>query len=388
MIPPLLFQLMILLSWPINALAESPVIAKPGCPTSCGNGTVSIPFPFGIGDGCYLDYWYEVTCNSSGPFLKSINLEVLNISISLEASTMLVNQPVFQYCDLSPYGFVRNETVNLESSPFFFSDANRFTGVGCNNFAYLSSNRSIISGCISFCNKKDKSEKKSNVNFSNSGCNGIQCCQTRIPSSPMLQQLNVTLTTVSDKEEKQVQNKCRSAFLVDQEWLGNNMFLFNTETSDSPIKALGLKHVPVLLDWGIDESSFDRIDSNSSQEYNGTSGCKVFVNISTSTIDYFTNETSYNTSSVRQCSCRRGYEGNPYLLQGCNGKLLPLEILMNASLRYELHKWKLRLPPPGYRPSTHKLGRSYVRHRHRLWRIVSAYWGLIAFVLFRADGSK
>ncbi|TXG53703.1 hypothetical protein EZV62_018959 [Acer yangbiense] len=178
MIPPLLFQLIILLSWPINALAESPVIAKPGCPTSCGNGTVSIPFPFGIGDGCYLDY--------------------------------------------------------------------------------------------------------------------------------------------CDKEEKQVQNKCRSAFLVDQEWLGNNMFLFNTETSDSPIKALGLKHVPVLLDWGIDESSFDRIDSNSSQEYTGTSGCKVFVNISTSTIDYFTNETSYNTSSVRQCSCRRGYEGNPYLLQGCN----------------------------------------------------------------------
>ncbi|KAK0590150.1 hypothetical protein LWI29_023265 [Acer saccharum] len=160
MIPPLLFQLMILLSWPINALAESPAIAKRGCRTLCINGNVSIPFPFGIGAGCYLDDWYEVTCNSSTPILKSINLEVLNISISLEASTILVNHPVLHNCTGKG---VRKATVNLESSPFFFSDANRFTGVGCNNFAYLSSNSSIISGCISFCNKKDKSEKKKNI---------------------------------------------------------------------------------------------------------------------------------------------------------------------------------------------------------------------------------
>ncbi|KAK0590835.1 hypothetical protein LWI29_032307 [Acer saccharum] len=296
MIPPLLFQLMILLSWPINALAESSAIAKPGCRTLCGK--ISIPFPFGIGDGCYLDDWYEVTCNSSRPFLKSINLEVLNISISLEASTMLVNQTVSRYCNLesSRYRFVRNATVNLESSPFFFSDANRFTGVGCNNFAYLSSNTEMISGCISVCNKIDNSEENSNVKLRNSGCNGIQCCQTRIPSSLMLQQLDVTLRIIGDKK-KQGKNKCKSAFLVDQEWLGNNI--------DSPEKAQGLKHVPVLLDWGIFESSFVRIDWNSSNRYNETFNCLQM-----------TNDMSYSTR-VRQCSCRWGYEGNPYLLQGC-----------------------------------------------------------------------
>ncbi|KAK0590054.1 hypothetical protein LWI29_022208 [Acer saccharum] len=80
------------------AIMANKRLGRPYCPTSCGN--VSIPFPFGIGDGCYLDDWYEVTCNSSGPFLKSINLEVLDISISLEANTMLVNHPVFQYCNL------------------------------------------------------------------------------------------------------------------------------------------------------------------------------------------------------------------------------------------------------------------------------------------------
>ncbi|KAK0589876.1 hypothetical protein LWI29_019556 [Acer saccharum] len=99
----------------------------------------------------------------------------------------------------------------------------------------------------------------------------------------------------------------------DQEWLRNNI--------DSPGKAQDLKHVPVLLDWGIFESSFARIERNSSKSYTETSDCrKVFANISTSTNTStnanFTNDMSYSTR-VRQCSCRWGYEGNPYLLQGC-----------------------------------------------------------------------
>jgi hypothetical protein len=31
---------------------------------SCGNVN-DIPFPFGIGVGCYLDPWFEVVCNNS-----------------------------------------------------------------------------------------------------------------------------------------------------------------------------------------------------------------------------------------------------------------------------------------------------------------------------------
>ncbi|KAK1567223.1 hypothetical protein Q3G72_009569 [Acer saccharum] len=302
MIPPLLFQLMILLSWPINALVESSAIAKPGCLTLCGN--VSIPFPFGIGAGCYLDDWYEVTCDSSTPFLKSINLEVLDISISLEASTMLVNHPVLHSCDDLT---VRNETINLESSPFFFSDANRFTGVGCDTFAYLRSNISIISGCMSFCDK-------SNISAETMSCIGIKCCQTRIPSSLNLQQLNVTLSTLNYYENIQVQNKCKSAFLVDQEWFELNI--------DSPEKVKDRNYVPVLLDWGILESSFDLIERNSSKRHNITSDCnQIFANstfTNTSTNANFTKDMSYSAQvPVRRCICLQGYEGNPYLLQGC-----------------------------------------------------------------------
>ncbi|KAK3205764.1 hypothetical protein Dsin_019810 [Dipteronia sinensis] len=60
--------------------------------------------------------------------------------------------------------------------------------------------------------------------------------------------------------------------------------------------------------------------------YTGTFDCsKVFANISTSTntstnANPFTNdEMSYITwvQPVYQCSCKQGYEGNPYLLRGC-----------------------------------------------------------------------
>ncbi|KAK3188496.1 hypothetical protein Dsin_028057 [Dipteronia sinensis] len=309
MIPPLLFQLMILLSWPINALAESPAIAKPNCPTSCGS--VSIQFPFGIGAGCYLDDRYEVTCISSTPFLRSINLTVLNISISFEASTILVNHTVFKSCNFEsiPGEIVRNETVNLKSSPFFFSVENRFTGVGCNTFAYLSSNRSIISGCISVCEKSNNPAETMplrNITLRDSGCNGIECCQTRIPSSLNLQQLLVTLSTTNYKEDMMEQSKCKSAFLVDQEWFGKNIY--------SPDKAQGLKHVPVLLDWGILESSFDQIERNLSKRYDKTSDCNQTFANSTFT-DASTNANF--TMPVRRCRCSPGYEGNPYLLQGC-----------------------------------------------------------------------
>ncbi|TXG71585.1 hypothetical protein EZV62_000164 [Acer yangbiense] len=322
MIPPLLFQLMILLSWPINALAESPAIAKPNCPTSCGNGSISIQFPFGIGAGCYLDHQYEVTCISSTPILRSINLTVLDISISSEASTILVNHTVLHSCNLESIRgeIVMNGTVNLESSPFFFSDENRFIGVGCNTFAYLLSNRSIISGCLSFCDKSNISAETMplrNVTLRNSDCNGIKCCQTRIPSSRDLQQLRVILSTTNYKENTTMteQNKCKSAFLVDQEWFGNNI--------DSPGKAQGLKHVPVLLDWGIHESSFDLIERNPSKRYNKTSDCNQIFAHSTST-NTSTNATF--TMPVRRCRCNPGYEGNPYLLHGCQGKLLPILI--------------------------------------------------------------
>ncbi|XP_031274567.1 wall-associated receptor kinase-like 10 [Pistacia vera] len=182
MILRLLFQI-IFLSWPMISRTQAQALVKPGCPSKCGN--VPIPFPFGIGEGCYIDDWFAIDCDSSNkPFIKKIHLEVLEISLKAE-------------------------------SPFVFSqESNRFTALGCNNIAYMKvSEFSIVGGCFSTCpdNKTKTGEN---------GCYGIKCCQTKIPSS--LKVFNTTIGTFNGGRNRNNITECGYAFLVDQNWFEKN----------------------------------------------------------------------------------------------------------------------------------------------------------------------
>ncbi|KAK3184783.1 hypothetical protein Dsin_032069 [Dipteronia sinensis] len=184
MLVQLLFQI-IFLFLPIISLP----ISKPNCLSSCGN--VSIPFPFGIGSNCYLNDSFAVDCMyDHKPFLRSINLEVLNITIPDLA--IRVNHPVLNSC-------LSNESTLLENTPYLFSDRNRFASVACDNFAILSSNNSSLCGCLSIC---DESQS-----FEMGNCFGVKCCQTTIPTK-----LKSYKTSYNMLKQRQ---KCKYAFLVD-----------------------------------------------------------------------------------------------------------------------------------------------------------------------------
>jgi hypothetical protein len=301
----MVFQIMIVLWCSIDAIlyvqAAGLAINSSCQAKSCGNLS-NIPYPFGIGAGCYLDLWFEVVCmneslGSPKPFLSHFGLEVLNISLedfnSDSISTVRVNYPTFSNCTNSSS---TKENVEIANSPFIFSqDENIFVGMGCNNSASMRSSDGSIIGCMSRCDS-------SKVVVNGSSCDGTTCCQTTVASD--LNAFETTIDPIINISDPAVTKGCNSAFLVEQNWFWESGSLINMSSI--------LSHVPVVLEWMILETSFNTLPiANKTAE---------------NTEEYSCYNNSYISASKHQavyylCYCNEGFEGNSYLLGGCGGKV-------------------------------------------------------------------
>lgn len=268
-----------------HELAEAtPPMAKPSCTSSCGN--LSIPYPFGIEPGCYMDPWFEIYCeiignNSAQAFLGRNSWEVRQININ--DGTVQVQMPIiyWRYCNVRPTGMEGNMSMSLKGSPFHFSGSyNTFISVGCDNFATVSGIAPTVFGCISDCNI-NMNIREANV----SNCTGFMCCEsTNVPSN--LQEFAVDFRTISESTERS--ENCKFAFLVVKDWLlSNNSVRYSGD-------------VPVVLEWAILKQTKNSLEMIRSLKYRHDVICN------------FSNNTFH-------CACASGYEGNPYLSTGCEG---------------------------------------------------------------------
>ncbi|KAK3007802.1 hypothetical protein RJ639_015291 [Escallonia herrerae] len=151
------------------------------------------------------------------------------------------------------------------------SEGNPYLVNGCQEF--LSVER------VSFCN----------ITSRDNTCYGINCCQTRIP--PFLKFINASLGSIDRSND---QTGCKYAFMVDQDWFTN---------LTGPYVVQRMDNVPVVLNW---------------RPYGACRSFGAFNSATDSSESLCRTQTFCTNQSL--CSCNPGYDGNPYLPDGCQGK--------------------------------------------------------------------
>ncbi|KAJ4783780.1 Wall-associated kinase family protein [Rhynchospora pubera] len=285
--------LLLLLSPSKTKAAKSAKISLPGCPDSCGG--VAIPYPFGIGLDCSMSEAFNVTCDATlngkpTPYMTVRGLQILNISIP-SGQARVNNLISYQCCNITTMKVEAfNKFVILEGTPYRFNhEKNKFVVIGCDIAAtvFFWSGEDRVSeeaaGCISYCGRLEY--------LINGSCSGLGCCETSLPKG--INGINVQFDE-SYNSWLYYFNHCGYAFLTEVD----NEFEFDTRyiTTDE----LTGKKRPVLLDWTVGNTTCDVARTNQS-----SFACK---------------SKNSNCSSIAPgylCNCIDGYEGNPYLEEGC-----------------------------------------------------------------------
>ncbi|CAN6343869.1 unnamed protein product [Urochloa humidicola] len=278
-------------------------VSLPGCPGKCGN--VSIPYPFGIGEECAatsLNSYFNLTCNDTfhppRPTTIGDQAGVVEITdISIEHGEMRVLSPISHIC------FASSNTTfnkvgggyNLQSTPFLPSPSrNRFMVIGCNTLGLIGGYKGAASqyatGCYSYCE---------GINSTSDGapCDGMGCCEAAIPA-------NLTSFGVSfemNKSKVWEFNPCFYAMVTEVGWYSfrKQDLVGNLGFIDTRAK----RGAPIIADWAIRNGSCPEEGKEPPSGYACASANSYCM--------------AANNGPGYLCQCSKGYEGNPYILNGC-----------------------------------------------------------------------
>ncbi|KAI3914344.1 hypothetical protein MKW98_014951 [Papaver atlanticum] len=275
----------------IRSNSTSGVIAKPYCPDRCGN--ISIPYPFGIGRGCFVNKFFELTCNNSVPMIGS--LKVTNLAV--DDGQMTVESIIASTCNSTTF------FVNTYLGTFTVSATkNKLISIGCDTMAAINDYPPIGFNC-SNCNFKK------NVAI-DGACDGMGCCETSIP--PRLSSYNVSVGRFG--ENSIYDNPCSYAFIAE-----NSSFQFSPSyLQDFKNKGTGV--VPLVVDWTI---GFVTCDIAATDKTSYACGPNTLC------------ESCNSNTPGYLCKCKPGFEGNPYLSSSTVGHCKDINECVDKNLIHD-----------------------------------------------------
>ena len=283
-----------ILSVVMEAAATEYPVALPNCPEKCGD--VKIPYPFGMTKDCYLNDSarnFFINCPNllSGqppPMIGKGNLIVTNISINGEIDILMSKS---QDCDNDSADRERNDgSTSLIVQSFTVSvTKNKFVAVGCDTYAYLNgelNGSEFSTGCLSRC--------KNIQNIVDGNCSGIGCCQIPIPGG--LKRVYFKAYSFNQYVDVSDFSPCSYAFIIQED-----KFKFS---SNNLTGLRNTSRLPMVLDWAVGNESCEAAQNKENYLCGANSRCI---------------ELNPNSGPGYRCNCNKGYEGNPYLKDGCQG---------------------------------------------------------------------
>lgn len=286
-------------------------IALPGCPESCGR--IAVPYPFGIGKGCSHP-GFNLTCDKTRhPPKLFLGNGVEVLGISLMDGTVWIRSNVLR-SDFQEFNGSWPGPATVVPRPFtVLSRRNWFVAYGCNIIARLMppgvlglvESDAYTSTCAAMCVGGQQ-------NFTGSSCSGIARCRTYIAWELLTHPYAIQVTQLSVLGGGSLPYTGVYVFVVDKDWFSRNedeMLLNFTKSYQRTIT----ESVPAVLEWWLDLISDEDMLPLSVGPRSSYFRCS-----SLNSVSYYA-DLNYEK---RRCNCSLGYEGNPYITDGCQGTLL------------------------------------------------------------------
>uniref|UniRef100_A0A453CVG8 Wall-associated receptor kinase galacturonan-binding domain-containing protein n=1 Tax=Aegilops tauschii subsp. strangulata TaxID=200361 RepID=A0A453CVG8_AEGTS len=265
----------------------------------------SIQHPFGV-KGKALHQGFEVTCGRNNEAMLQIDKHSYKIhDVSVEGGFVIILAgPIHQVC-YDRKGKQMKATgignISLEQTPFSFSNRNKLVVTGCNyrlvaNFGNSSAgdNHPKSTSCSTWCDKS----------YDTMDCRlNLACCQVPMPMDAA-REFTLDFDKIEEQDMGEENGTCSAAFLLAQD---KKVFRGARGGVQRPLKDMLLPAGDhrMILDWAVGRSTCHQasIHNLATRYCNNMSRC----------IDA-------PSGAGHLCKCHAGYDGNPYVADGCVGK--------------------------------------------------------------------